>query len=95
LLDGDRLHRLMDTWRFDSGDRLRQRRIGFGWSQDALASLVGVQSISISRFESGVQAPRDSTRLAIACALGCEVNDIWPPLDTRYVMSIARMVVAA
>jgi hypothetical protein len=54
-----------------------------------------VQSISISRFESGVQAPRDSTRLAIACALGCEVNDIWPPLDTRYVMSIARMVVAA
>ena len=85
----------MDTWRFDSGDRLRQRRIGFGWSQDALASLVGVQSISISRFESGVQAPRDSTRLAIACALGCEVNDIWPPLDTRYVMSIARMVVAA
>lgn len=93
LLDPDLLRAATLHWRNECGREIKRRRIARGWSQKQFASLVGVTSMSMSRFESGIQAPRDSVRLAIACSLSCEVNDIWPPLETRYAMLICRPVV--
>jgi transcriptional regulator with XRE-family HTH domain len=94
FLDERRLRSAMDTWQFECGDSLRKRRQAFNWSQEQLAELVGVRPNAISRFEMGVNTPRDRTRVAIACALNCEVSDIWPPLERRYVMALARVVAA-
>jgi transcriptional regulator with XRE-family HTH domain len=92
MLDDDRLKSAIRSWRFDCGAELRRRRIERTWSQERLASLIGVQPNAISRFEMGLVTPRDGTRVAIACALNCEVNDIWPPMERRYVLALARAV---
>jgi DNA-binding XRE family transcriptional regulator len=94
LLDERRLRSVTLDWRIQCGVRLRARREAFGWSQEQLAKLVGVRSTAVSKFELGIVAPKDSIRYAVACALLCEVADIWPPLDRNYVMSVARTVAA-
>lgn len=90
MLDPKRLQRAMRSWHYDCGKRLRARRDATGFSQATLAKLVGVTVPSISRFELGHQAPRDGVRHAIACALCCQVTDIWPPMDRVHVHLIAR-----
>jgi DNA-binding XRE family transcriptional regulator len=92
LLDERRLRAVTLDWRLQCGSRLRARREALNWRQDHLAQLVGVRPTAISKFELGIVAPRDSIRYAIACALLCEVADIWPPLDRNYVMNVARLV---
>lgn len=95
LLDPDLLRAMVLNWRHECGLEIRRRRIARDWSQEQFASLVGVTPMSISRIEMGNQSPPDSVRLAIACSLNCEINDIWPPLNTRFAMAICRPVVAA
>lgn len=90
LLDPKRLRTLVAKWRDDCGRRLRARRTELSISQEQLAALVGMTVTSISRFETGLQAPRDAVRYAIACSLLCEVDDIWPPLDRSYVTMMTR-----
>lgn len=90
MLDPKRLRSAMQHWHIDCGKRLRAQRESMGLSQVTLAKLVGVTVPSVSRFELGLQAPRDSVRHAIACALCCQVTDIWPPMDRVHVQLIAK-----
>lgn len=90
LLDERRLRALVLDWRLACGKRLQARRRALGLSQLQLAVLVAVQPTAISKFELGTVAPKDSIRLAIACALSCGVEDIWPPIDRHQAMLVAR-----
>lgn len=90
MLDERRLRVAVSDWAFEAGRRIAVRRRELGWRQERLASLVGVRATAISKFELGLATPKDSTRLAIACALMMEVDQIWPPLTRSYVLSVAR-----
>ena len=94
LLDEKRLGFAMNDWARQCGRRLVARRKVIGWNQTRVAELVGVTTASISKFEIGIAVPRDSVRLAIACALMCEVVDIWPPLERFFVTAVAREAAA-
>lgn len=94
-LDRRRLRVATNDWALQCGRRLAIKRRERGFSQPQLASIVGVHYTVISKFEIGIAMPKDSTRLALACALLCEVNEIWQPLDRNYVMSVARTMAAA
>lgn len=89
LLNRKRLRTATRDWALASGRRLRSRRLELDFSQDDLAGLVELRSTSISKFENGEVVPKDETRLALAHALMCEVNDIWPPLERHYVSMVA------
>lgn len=90
LLDEKRLAMAMDDWSRQCGRRLQARRKALGWNQTKLAELAGVTTPSISKFELGIVVPRDSVRLAVACALLCEVADIWTPMERAFVTAMAR-----
>jgi len=90
MLDERRLRKAVSDWAYDAGRRIAVRRRELGWRQEQLASLVGVSFTSISKFELGLATPKDSTRLAIACALMCEVDEIWPPLKRSFVLTVAH-----
>jgi transcriptional regulator with XRE-family HTH domain len=89
LLNEHRLRTATRDWVLASGRRLRDRRLSLDFSQDDLAGLVGVRATSISKFERGDAVPKDQVRLALAHALMCEVNDLWPPLARHYVSMAA------
>lgn len=91
LLDERRLEALLSQWSRDCGRRLQKRRKQLNWRQDQLADLAGVSATSVSKFELGQATPKDATRVALACALCCEVDEIWPPLDRSQVMNIAQV----
>lgn len=95
LLDERRLSAATTKWETACGKRLRDRRQALQLSQGALAAAIDKTVQSVSRYELGIASPPDSTRLAIACALVCEVNDIWPPMTSEYVLAVARAEVAA
>jgi DNA-binding XRE family transcriptional regulator len=92
LLDPPQLRRLVSLWLLDSGMRVRQRRQALNLSRASLARAVNVTPESISRLERGLQAPRDTVRVAIAHALSCDVEDIWKPLPRYQVDLVARKV---
>ena len=94
LLDSAQLRRLVSLWQNDSGNRVRQRRTELGISIVGLATAVGVTPESISRLERGVQAPRDSVRVAIAHALAVEVDALWPAIPRDQVDLVARKAAA-
>ncbi len=52
-------------------EALRQRRRLAGWTQAALADALGVGISSVSRWESGENAPTAKQAVAIAELLGC------------------------
>lgn len=90
LLNAERLSALMRDWRLQSGKRLRDRRVMLGLSQVTLGNAAGVRPTAISKFELGIVVPKDSVRIALACALWCEVDDIWPTIERQLVWQIAR-----
>lgn len=92
LLNEHRLRNATRDWVLASGRRLRDRRLSFDFNQDDLAEFVGVRATSISKFERGDVVPKDQVRLAIANALMCEVNDIWPPMERHYISMVAAPV---
>ena len=94
LLDERRMKAAMDSWSLACGRRLRDRRRSLHVSQAALAIAIGKTIQTVSQYELGVVTPVDSARHAIACALLCEVGDIWPPLDRAHVMAVALAKVA-
>lgn len=95
MLDERRLRKAVSDWAFDAGRRIAVRRRELGWRQGKLAELVGVRVTSISKFELGLATPKDSTRLAIACALMMEVDEIWPPMKRSYVLAVAHSLEGA
>ena len=94
LLDERRLNAAIFEWERECGDRLAKRRRELGWTQRQLAELVGIRHTAVSKFELSLATPRDRVRLALACALMCEVTDIWPPIDRRTAMALAKRQVA-
>lgn len=90
MLDERRLRKAVSDWAYEAGRRIAVKRRALGWRQEQLASLVGVRATAISKFELGLATPKDSTRLAIACALMCEVDEIWPPLKRTFVLTVAH-----
>lgn len=90
FLDEARLNSAVLHWRLECGQRMRERRKALGLSQETLALKCGIRTPSISRIEMGLQAPTDATRIAIACVLHVELNEIWPPMDRFYVTALAR-----
>lgn len=95
LLDERRLNAATNKWEETCGKRLRDRRQALDLSQSKLAHAIDKTVQSVSRYELGIASPADSTRHAIACVLMCEVNDIWPPMTSEYVLAVARAEVAA
>lgn len=89
MLDERRLRRAVSDWSYEAGRRIAVRRRDLGWKQQKLAALVGVSFTSISKFELGLATPKDSTRWAIACALMCEVTDIWPAPSRTHIHAVA------
>lgn len=49
-----------------------------GMTQRQLAEAVGVRTPSVSRWEHGHVAPRDTHKVAIATALECDVRVLFP-----------------
>lgn len=60
------------------GRRVRERRKALGLSQEQVARLADCTQVSISKIELGQSAPRDSTKVRVARALGCRVTDLFP-----------------
>lgn len=48
------------------GNRIKEARIGKGWSQEELASKIGTTKATISRYEKGLREPRIDTLCALA-----------------------------
>lgn len=58
------------------GKRIAARRKSLGWTQDALAERMGVDSETISRFERGAHLPSLPTLERLAIALRVEVGEL-------------------
>lgn len=65
------------------GNRVRSRRESFEWTQADLArALDGEITVqAISKIERGELRPRDYLKIALAIALCCEVEDLFPMPD--------------
>lgn len=55
-------------------NRLYERRIELGWTQEYLAQKVGCRQEQIARIENGATMPRIDTVVEIAQALGLNLN---------------------
>ncbi|MGA2069234.1 MAG: substrate-binding domain-containing protein [Thermoguttaceae bacterium] len=58
-------------------NRVRAHRMAHGWSQESLASRVGVSRAGISAIETGRFAPSAVTALTLAAVFGCRVEDVF------------------
>lgn len=59
------------------GARVAAGRKRLGMSQTALAAAAGISAQAMWGIESGNAAPKDTTRIAIAEALGVKVEDLF------------------
>jgi DNA-binding XRE family transcriptional regulator len=58
---------------------LEQRRLALGYSRERLgAAAGGISSATVRRIERALVSPHPTTRRALARALSCEVEDIFP-----------------
>ena len=57
--------------------RLKERRVGAGLSQQALASRAGISRQALSAIEGGHQNPSVQVALGLSRALGCRVEDLF------------------
>ncbi len=85
---------LSGEWVRSCGQRVRHRRESFGWSQASLGALVGVGVTTVSKIENGEIAPRDYLRLALAQALGCAVEDLYPWPSKHRIARVSAEVAA-
>lgn len=60
---------------------LRKARLLAGFTQTALASIVDVHPITMTRYESGSVNPRPDTIKKLSAALGCQLSDIADVVD--------------
>ncbi|MDR1732040.1 MAG: helix-turn-helix domain-containing protein [Synergistaceae bacterium] len=58
------------------GANIKARRRALGLNQDDLADKLGLTQANISRIEGSPKGPSGEMLLAIATALGCDVNDL-------------------
>ena len=88
----DEVRRVARKWAVDCGSRVAAKRTSRGWTRVQLAELVGTTEATIHRVESGVLAPRDYLKMAIAAALIAEVSELWPYPTRATVFAEARAV---
>jgi molybdate-binding protein/DNA-binding XRE family transcriptional regulator len=62
---------------FTIENHVRDRRIGLGWSQQALADRAGLSRAGVGATEAGKLVPSTSAALALASAMGCRVEDLF------------------
>lgn len=58
--------------------KIRERREALGMSQQSLAEKVGVNQTAISQWERGISMPTLPKAFALAGALNCKVEDLYP-----------------
>lgn len=63
------------------GEKLRSLREAKGWSQAELARRSGVRQANISRYEQGLREPSWSIAVALAAALGVNVDAFRPDAE--------------
>lgn len=81
FFDLDEVRVMARKWAVDCGKRVEKARMGRQWDRRQLAGLVGTTEATIHRVESGVLAPRDYLKMAIAAALAVDVVELWPYPD--------------
>lgn len=59
-----------------SGSKLAERRVRCGYTQSQLADAIGVYRSYINSLESETYQPSPGRLVAIAEALGCDIDDI-------------------
>lgn len=69
---------MVAKWAVDCGRRVSDRRTMLGWDRRQLAAFAGTTEATIHRIEEGKINPRDHMKLAIASAVGLEVEALWP-----------------
>lgn len=60
------------------GGKVRKRREELRLSQEQLAQITNTRQATISRVELGLQVPSDRIKWAIAGALRCTLDDLFP-----------------
>lgn len=60
------------------GSKVAKKRHALGLNQEELALATGLSQATISRVESGVQAPSDPVKWLIAGALRSTLDDLFP-----------------
>jgi|SRR5690554_4354152 len=88
----DALNELTAEWIVECGQRVRRRRELLQMHRRELADLAGTTEPTIIRIEAGKLNPRDGTRIAIAGALRCEVDSLWPYPSHAQVLARAGAV---
>lgn len=58
------------------GARLRAARVARGWTVEALAEQIGVQAVTITRYEGGQRSPELATLVRLARILGVGLSDL-------------------
>lgn len=73
--------RSMDIEGTSVAERVKSARVRQGLSQEDLAHISGTGVMTISGIENGRHRPRPSTLRKLANALGCRVQDLFPPVE--------------
>lgn len=63
------------------GSKVHDARVALGWTLEDLAARTGSTSQTIHKIERGQIAPRDHLRIALAFALGTDVDRLFPIPD--------------
>lgn len=57
-------------------ERLKELRLKYGLTQQQVGNAIGVSKMSISRFESGLETPKEATRKKYAEFFNCDIEDL-------------------
>lgn len=67
------MSKLAERW----GEAIREARLAAGLTQEQLADRIDGEQTTISRWERGVDVPRDEMRMKVARALGVPVGELF------------------
>lgn len=73
-----------------TGQRIKERRMLLGMTQEELADLVHTTQKQISRYESGMNDPKGQTIVALACALHTSADYLLGLSDDPYTLRRKR-----
>ena len=65
-------------WLKECGWRIELRRREVGIPRYALAAAAGLSAPTITRLEQGKINPLHGVKIAVALALDCDIDDLWP-----------------
>lgn len=73
---------MTENERKEIGSRIKKRRKELRWTQKELADAIHKAEISLRQYENGLRMPDETTKVAIANALGMSYSDLFV-LDQR------------